>query len=93
MGFNLKAFFLSFTYYFYKKLWWYGVLEFVAMVILPISCYFPVSLIGSMILWKMNSKGRSFGGTWKNRSIGIVISCLSVFLCLICKYWIYRWIA
>lgn len=86
--YNLKAFFFSFMYYFYMRLWGFALIGFVLTVILPFQLYFAISFIESWVLWRRNLKGKSFGVKWKK--FGIIVSCLSVFLCLILKYWLYK---
>lgn len=86
--YNLKAFFFSFAYYTYMKQWVFAIIGFVLTVILPFQLYFAISFIESWVLWRRNSKGKSYGEKWLKH--GIVASCIAVFLCVILKYWFYR---
>lgn len=85
--YNLKAFFFSFAYYTYMKQWVFALIGFVLTIILPFQLYFVISFIESWVLWRRNSKGKSFGVKWSK--YGISVSCISVFLCIILKYWFY----
>lgn len=90
-GYNLKAFFFSFAYYFYMRQWVFGIIAFLLTIILPFQMYFAISFIESMVLWRRNSKNKSLRSPWKKW--GIIVACLSVFLCVIGKYWFYKALA
>lgn len=86
--YNLKAFFLSFAYYFYMRQWLFGIIAFLLTMILPFQTYFAISFIESIVLWRRNIKGKSLGNPWKKW--GIILSCISIMLCVIGKYWFYK---
>lgn len=87
-GFRIGAFFFSFVYYFYWGLWVWGIVGFILVTVLPFQVYFGVSFIESLLLFRENRRGKCIGtkvGTW-----GIVVGCVSVLVCVVCKYWLYR---
>lgn len=88
IGFRMGAFFFSFAYYFYWGLWVWGTVGFILVTVLPFQVYFGLSFIESLLLYRENRRGECIGskvGKW-----GIVVGCVSVLVCVVCKYWLYR---
>lgn len=84
--YSLGAFFLSFAYYQYMGLWVYFLIAYVLTVILPFQVYFSYNLILSVVLYRRNLAGKDIGKP--HRKWGIIVGCISVLSCFVCKYWL-----